>query len=174
MRRTQIAELALVILATGCSTKTEGPATQQRSAAAPTVDVAGVRQKIEAGNAGLIAAVEKGDSAAAATFYDDSAMAMPPGEDASVGRANILKMFGSFSAFTVTNMKLLVRDVLPSGDLASETGHYEWTLTPKASGGKPMTEMGKYVVVWKKQSDGSYKLFRDIWNNDAPAAPPKK
>jgi ketosteroid isomerase-like protein len=83
-------------------------------------------------------------------------------------------LFGSFSAVTVTNMKLVVRDVAASGDLASETGHYEWTLTPKTRGAKPMTDMGKYVVVWKKQADGSYKLFRDIWNNDAPSAPAKK
>lgn len=82
-------------------------------------------------------------------------------------------MFGAFSALTITNMKLVVRDVVASGDLASETGHYEWTLTPKTGGGKAIADSGKYVVVWKKKSDGSYKLFRDIWNNDAPP-PPKK
>ena len=111
---------------------------------------------------------------AAAGYCDDSAMTMPPGDNASVGRANIQRMFGAFAAFTVSNMKLLVRDVAASGDLASETGHFEWTLTPKAKDGKPMTETGKYVVVWKKQADGSYKLFRDIWNPDAPPAPSKK
>jgi ketosteroid isomerase-like protein len=174
MRRSTIAALAVLVLGVGCKTKTEGPATQQGNAVAPTVDVAAVRQQVEAGNAGLIAAMEKGDATAAAGFYDDSAMTMPPGQDASVGRANILKMFGSFSAFTITNMRLVVRDIVASGDLASETGHYEWTVTPKAGGAKPMTDMGKYLVVWKKQGDGSYKLFRDIWNNDAPVAPTKK
>jgi ketosteroid isomerase-like protein len=174
MRRSNVVALAAVALAVGCATKPEQTATQQGNAVAPAADVGAVRQAIEAGNAGLIAAVEKGDSIAAASFYDDSAMAMPPGDNAAVAHAGIVRMFGAFSGFTVSNMKLVVHDVAASGDLASETGHYEWTLTPKAGGGKPMTDMGKYVVVWKKQPDGSYKLFRDIWNNDAPPAPPKK
>lgn len=174
MRRDTIAALALLALAVGCTTKTEAPAVQQGSATSPAVDVAAVRQQIEAGNAGLIAALEKGDSTAAAAFYDDSAMVMPAGQDAAAGHAGILRMFGSLTAFTFTNMKLEVRDVAASGDLAVETGHFEWTLTPRTAGGKPMPDKGKYVVVWKKQADGSYKLFRDIWNNDAPPPAAKK
>ena len=174
MPRRNVVVLAALALAVACATKPEQTATQQGNAAAPAVDVAAARQAIETGNAGLIAAVEKGDSTAAAGYYDDSAMTMPPGDNASVGRANIERMFGGFAAFTVSNMKLLIRDVAASGDLASETGHFEWTLTPKAKGGKPTTETGKYVVVWRKQADGSYKLFRDIWNADAPPAPSKK
>ena len=166
-----LASVALLALAAGCASQKDGSVTQQGTAA----DAAAVRQKIEAGNAGLIAAIEKGDSVAAASFYDDSAMAMPAEMPAAVGRANIVTMFGGLAgAFTLTNVKLQVRDVVASGDLASETGHFEWTLTPKTRGAKPMTETGKYVVVWKKQADGSYKLFRDIWNTDAPAAPAKK
>ena len=29
-----------------------------------------------------------------------------------------------------------------------------------------MQDEGKYVVVWKKQEDGSWKLHRDIWNSN--------
>lgn len=163
-RPVTLTTIVLVTLTLGCMTRAEPPAT----------DAATARQKIEAGNAGLIAAVERGDSMAAASFYDDSAMAMPPGGDAAVGHANLVKLFGSFAGVTVTNMQLKVRDVAASGDLASETGHFEWTLTAKQAGAKPMTETGKYVVVWKRQADGSYRLFRDIWNADAPPAPPKK
>lgn len=174
MRRSNVVVLAAVALTIGCSTKTEQPVSQQGTAVAPVADVAAVRQAIETRNAGLIAAIEMGDSIAAASFYDDSAMAMPAGDDAAVGRAGIVRMFGGFAALTVSNMKLVIRDVAASGDLASETGHYEWTLTPKTGTGKPMTDMGKYLVVWKRQPDGSYKLFRDIWNNDAPPGPAKK
>lgn len=174
MRRNNVVVLAAVALSIGCATKTEQTATQQGAAVSPVADVAAVRQAIESGNAGLIAAMEKGDSIAAAGFYDDSAMIMPPGSNAAVAHDGIVRLFGAFAAFNVTNMKLVARDVAASGDLASETGHFEWTLTPKTKGGKPMTETGKYVVVWKKQADGSYKLFRDIWNSDAPPAPSKK
>lgn len=167
MRRSKLAALGFLVVSVGCSPKSDAPANAPDNAAAE-VDVAAVRQKIEAGNAALIAAMEKGDSITAASFYDDSAMIMAPGEDAAVGSAGILREFGAFAAFNITNMKLVGRDIIASGDLATETGHYEWTLTPKKGGGKPVTDVGKYVVVWRKQADGSYKLLRDIWNNDAP------
>lgn len=172
MRQVHVTGFALLMLSVSCTKyNADGTAIQQGST---PVDVATVRQKIEAGNAGVIAALQKGDSIAAASFYDDSAMVMPSEMAAAVGHAQIVSTFGGLSTmFTVSNMKLMVGDVVASGDLASETGRFEWTLTPKAKGGKPMTEKGKYVVVWKKQADGSYKLFRDIWNADAPAAPAK-
>jgi len=38
--------------------------------------------------------------------------------------------------------------------------------TPAAKGAKAMHGVGKYIVVWKKQADGSYKILRDIANSD--------
>src|SRR3954469_12423076 len=145
MGRSSVASVGLLILAASCSGDSAGTVSQQ---ATPAADAAAVRQAIEAGNAGLIAALQKNDSTAAASFYDDSAMAMPPDMPGSVGRANIVKMFGGMAGmFAISDQKLRVRDVIASGEVASETGHYEWTLTPKTKGAKPMKESGKYVVV---------------------------
>jgi len=36
--------------------------------------------------------------------------------------------------------------------------------------GKPAKENGKYVEIFKKQTDGSWKVIVDIWNSDLPAA----
>lgn len=166
MRRAIGCALASVVLSACAQGK---PAVSQQDTA--TTDVSTVRQAIETGNAGLIAAIEKGDSVTAASFYDPEAMNMPQGMPASTGRADIQKMFGGFlSTMKVSGMKLEIQDVVADGSLAAETGRYTWTLTPAT--GKPMTESGKYVVVWRKQSDGSWKLYRDIFNTDAPAAPP--
>jgi ketosteroid isomerase-like protein len=38
---------------------------------------------------------------------------------------------------------------------------------------KPATDKGKYVTVFKKQADGSWKVVADIFNSDGPAAPAK-
>ena len=56
-----------------------------------------------------------------------------------------------------------------SGDYAIETGAAIWTLTPKK--GKAMTDTVKYVTVWKKQADASWKIIRDINNSDRSAGP---
>ena len=41
------------------------------------------------------------------------------------------------------------------------------TIQPKS--GKPVQDRGKFLTVWKKQPDGSYKAIRDIFNSDLPA-----
>ena len=57
-----------------------------------------------------------------------------------------------------------------SGDLGYTEGTYSMTTSnPKTK--KPMTEIGKYVTVYKKQADGSWKAVEGIDNADAPATP---
>jgi ketosteroid isomerase-like protein len=171
MRPNYAALLTVLVVASSCTSGSDGSVTQQGGAAP---NAAAVRQSIEAGNAALIAALQKGDSLGAAAVYDDSGMVMPSEMPAAAGRAGIVSFWSGMSGmFTVSNMKLTVGDVVASGDLASETGRFELTLTPKAKGGKPILDKGKYLVVWKKQADGSYKMLRDMWNSDAPAAPAK-
>jgi uncharacterized protein (TIGR02246 family) len=50
-----------------------------------------------------------------------------------------------------------------SGDIGNEYGTAELTTTDKK--GKPSVEKGKYVTVWKKQPDGSWKAIVDIDNS---------
>lgn len=61
-------------------------------------------------------------------------------------------------------------EVATSGDLAYVQGHYTLTSTD-AKTKKKVTEKGKYVTVYKKQADGSWKAVQDINNEDAAAAP---
>jgi ketosteroid isomerase-like protein len=64
-------------------------------------------------------------------------------------------------------------DVAKSGDLGYSQGAYTMTFTdPKTK--KVLTERGKYVTVFKKQADGSWKAVADIDNEDAPPSPTKK
>ena len=55
-------------------------------------------------------------------------------------------------------------EVARSGELAYETGTCE--LTTNDATWKPRTERQKYLVVWKKQSDASWKAAVDIDNTD--------
>lgn len=38
------------------------------------------------------------------------------------------------------------------------------------SGGKATLDKGKFLTVWKKQADGSWKIIRDMYNSDLPAS----
>lgn len=53
-------------------------------------------------------------------------------------------------------------EVARSGDIAYEYGTY--TTVSEQKKGKPKEEKGKYVAIWKKQKDGSWKVAVDIDN----------
>ncbi|MFM5923147.1 MAG: YybH family protein [Novosphingobium sp.] len=71
-------------------------------------------------------------------------------------------------------MKLSVSDVVvdaaASGDLAVWRATYSYTFTDPVSK-KPKTEVGNWVVGWKRQADGK---MTESWGvvSDTPAAPP--
>jgi ketosteroid isomerase-like protein len=58
--------------------------------------------------------------------------------------------------------------VAQSGDLAYLLGTYVETATDPQ--GKPVTDKGKLLEVWKKQVDGKWKWVADTYNSDLPAA----
>jgi uncharacterized protein (TIGR02246 family) len=53
-----------------------------------------------------------------------------------------------------------------SGDLAYETGTFQMTMSDPD--GKPASQTGNYVVVWGKQSDGTWKVLVDAPVSSAP------
>jgi len=63
-------------------------------------------------------------------------------------------------------------EVAKSGDLACVSGTYDETMTDAS--GKSLKDHGKYVEVWKKQADGTWKVVADIWNSDLPVAAAEK
>jgi len=112
------------------------------------------------------------DSAAIVNHYADDASVELPNAPIMTGKAAItagLKDFVSDPNMAITFEAAQV-EVSKGGDLAYTRGSYSLTMTdPKTK--KPVMEKGKYVTVYKKQADGSWKAVQDINNADAPAAP---
>lgn len=111
------------------------------------------------------AAVTAGDAAKVATFYTMDATLMPPNEQAVRGRSNIQAWFQKQIDAGASSLKLQPTESRTSGDLAFEAGTYTLTLTPKT--GQPVTDRGKYVVVYRKEGS-DWKLSHDIFNSDMP------
>jgi uncharacterized protein (TIGR02246 family) len=63
-------------------------------------------------------------------------------------------------------------DVAKSGDVGYSQGAYTMTMTdPKSK--KPASEKGKFLTVFKKQADGTWKSVEDMVSSDGPMAPAK-
>jgi ketosteroid isomerase-like protein len=59
-------------------------------------------------------------------------------------------------------------EVAASGDLAYLIGAYE--LRYDEARGARVSDRGKLLEIWRKQSDGGWKCVVDTWNSDGPAA----
>jgi uncharacterized protein (TIGR02246 family) len=160
---TALALLALL----GCAPQSNDKAAAD-SVAMAAADPAAVRQAIDAANIRAAEALNKGDVESWLTLYKSDAVVLPPNEPAWRGvdgmRAGAQAML---NAVTISGAVLTADDVKVSGDLAVETGSYTMTMTPK-KGGKALNDKGKYVVVWERQPDGSWKAIRDMFNSDLP------
>lgn len=159
---------ALTVLAlVGCAPPSSEKATAD-SAAMAAADPAVVRQAIDAANTLAANALDKGDVESWLTLYKSDAIVLPPNEPAWRGvegmRAGAQAML---NAVTISGTTLTADDVKISGDFAVETGTYTMTMTPK-KGGKAVNDKGKYIVVWERQPDGSWKAIRDMFNSDLP------
>ena len=55
-------------------------------------------------------------------------------------------------------------DIASSGDLGYTWGNYEFV--SKDKDGNQHVERGKYTTVWKKQTDGSWKVALDMGNKN--------
>jgi ketosteroid isomerase-like protein len=60
--------------------------------------------------------------------------------------------------------------VAGSGDLAYETGRFALTMSDANNANAPVTQTGAYVVVWRKQPDGAWKVAVDAPISDPSAA----
>lgn len=160
---------AVALFAAACAPTGETPVKDSAATAAPpVVDVAAVRQAIEQANAKFIDAMIRGDSAGMIANYADDAVVMDPGTPAARGRGEIGARFArKIQSAKVSDEKAITTSVDVAGDYAIETGTFDVTFTPK--GGTLTHDKGKYLTVWKKQADGSWKIYRDINNSDGPA-----
>jgi ketosteroid isomerase-like protein len=110
-------------------------------------------------------AATAGDANALSALYTSDATLLP--ENAPAVNGDGLKTFwtGFTKSFPGAKAELHTNSIEGQGDLAYATGTFR--LTPK---GASKAMEGKWVTVNKKQSDGSWKMLVDIWNENAPPA----
>lgn len=129
-----------------------------------------LRTRLEKMGKDFADAYNRGDAKAVAAFYAEDAVVMPPDSDFVKGRPAIEAAWKGAQEAGMKNMKLEVVDVESDGTYIIETGKATADMQP-AGQATATPETYKYLVVWKKQKDGSWKIIRDTWNSmAAPAA----
>lgn len=106
------------------------------------------------------------------SYYSDDAIVMPPNIPTLTGKEPIRALWKSMleSPGFGGGWKATKVEVAKSGDIGYVTGTYE--LRETDDNGQPMTDKGKFLEVWKKQSDGSWKCVADMFSSDLPTPGP--
>jgi len=100
-------------------------------------------------------------------FYAEDAELLAPNASLAYGCAVILEFWKGMVGAGLNVSVLDTKRIEESGDLAYGTGVYELTLSPP--GGGTISDKGKYVVVYRRQPDGTWKAVADIFNSSQPA-----
>ena len=110
------------------------------------------------------AAFNSGDAAALAALYTPDAAVMAPNLARIDGRAQIQGLWQNFFDAGITDIDLITDELVTQEANASEVGHF--TLKAPDGKGGTATLTGKYIVIWQLGGDGTWRLHRDIWNNN--------
>lgn len=102
------------------------------------------------------------------TLWTEDGLQMPPGEPLIDGRAALVSSVNAmFDFMTVTDMEVNTQEIQVAGDWAYARGNY--TLTYEMNDGSDAGVIdGKYLTIFQKQTDGSWKMYRDIYNSNTP------
>lgn len=105
-----------------------------------------------------------GNFEAVAEAYTTDGKLFPNGQEIISGKAGILNYWtpapGKKSR-TVYH-KITPAEIKILGNEAYDWGYYEGST--RMEDGTQNDWRGKYVIVWKKQPDGQWKIYLDIWN----------
>jgi ketosteroid isomerase-like protein len=104
-------------------------------------------------------------------YYADDARVLPPNQATVTGTEAIAALLRS--AGPIREYELTILAIEGRNDLAYVHGAYQMTVMPPGAA-EAVGDKGKYVEIWRKQRDGSWKVVLDIFNSDlpAPASPP--
>lgn len=166
--RTSLGVLSL-LLTLACSPSTPATNTVADTAAPPkTVDTETDKAAVAKAHDVVEGAYRTSDCNAMVSVATNDAVFEPPNTPSAKGidgiRAWCQPMFSQMKTKTLTVSN---KNVDVSGDVAVDTGDYDWTLTP-AKGGADQRVKGRYVTIWNRQTDGSWRMSRLIWNSSEP------
>jgi len=154
MRRAGAGSLLLVLTVLGGCKSAPAPLTDADKTAAQTMMTA------------MGTAAGASDVAGMVAPYASDAMLMPPAMPAFHGADQIRQFYQGMMGAKV-NLTLNQQTADGAGDFMYTSGTYHYAEQPPATG----TEDGKYLMVFKRQADATWKIVAESWSPNAPPAP---
>ncbi len=134
------------------------------------LDKAALTKVINEYNAMLAENMLAGNMSATMSYYTDDAVSMPSNGPMLKGKEAIKSYSDEMakSGVKFTAVQFTATEIEGSAMVAYEIGTYDMSME---IGPAKVREEGKYLSIWKKQADGSWKVYAEIWNSNTPMAP---
>ena len=147
--------MALMAMSAGCQRRTRNTRAEDE-------------QAIRAADSHLFKAVQAKDLDGVVSFYTEDASLFPVAEPIAIGRKAIRENWSHLLGIPGFNANWQITKIVVSrsGDLAYAQGSYQTAMEDNE--GKSVTEVGKWVTVFKKDHGGTWKAVADITNTDSP------
>jgi uncharacterized protein (TIGR02246 family) len=151
--------LVLVLaVAASCSSPSRSGNTQAADEAA-----------VDAALKSYVADIRTNDAAKIASWWTDDAVYIDRAEPTINGRAGMESFLkGVLGGVRITDASVEKDDLAVSGDLAYVIGRYREVLQPRE--GAPVDNHGRFVFIWRRQPDGTWKIARSVGTDLARGA----
>ena len=111
-----------------------------------------------------------GDADGWIEIWTDEPVAFWPDQPAVSGKAAMVAALEhEFGVLDYTEFDIEVLEVVTAGDWAYARGTFTAAVTSKETGEEGGYD-GKFLTIFQKQSGGSWKIHRDIYNSNMPPA----
>lgn len=104
-----------------------------------------------------------GDADGWLALWDEDGIQMPPGTPARGKGVLVVGVPKAFAAMPASAMEIAPEEIVIMGDWAFSRGNYTAALT---SQGNAVNVDGKFMTIFRRQDDGSWKIYRDIFNSN--------
>ena len=131
------------------------------------VDTKAAEQAVKDADTRWSQAAQAHDMATLDSFYSDDATVLPANAEMITNKAGASKYWMDHLTKDVdVSWTPMYVEAAKSGDMVYVMGSYTMTTKPAKGKGAAATDHGKYLSVWKKQADGSWKAEAETWNSD--------
>jgi uncharacterized protein (TIGR02246 family) len=138
----------------------------------PAMDVTQPSELIAAARQAFVAALQRGDAAAAADAYTEDARLLAPSAELLTGRDAIARFWDAGIGAGVDSIELQALDleIQPDGETALEIGRYVLRLTSPS--GERVVDRGRYLLLYRRGLDGAWRRAAETFNpGDVPERP---
>ncbi len=94
-------------------------------------------------------------------IYAEDGVAGPGGRNFIRGRDALRRYWQVAEGVDVIRHRAVPEEILVEGRFAYDWGHYSGATV---SGGKTNEFRGKYLIVWRKDEDGVWRMAQDMWS----------